>query len=351
VDPKFLTTTHGQLGCTTCHGGNASAADPAGAHRGLIARPSDRPAQACGSCHPEIVAAFAKSLHFTTRGQEQGLRALVGSVRWSMVRPAYQKACASCHATCGDCHVSKPPFSTNPVILGGLQQGHLFAKTPPMNLTCAGCHGGRVAAEYMGQYEGFPADVHFSKAGMSCTDCHSGAQLHGQGAATAPNRFAVTGGPSCLTCHPEAAPGQSRRQAHNVHGGDLSCQVCHGGISKSCANCHAGKGATSFPALKIGLNLRPERPEKYALLRHVPTTREMIDRLTGLADTLVNFDRIPTWKTATPHSIQRVTARNRSCAACHNNPNLFLRLRDLDPNDSQANGKVVTAPPRPIPTR
>jgi hypothetical protein len=268
-----------------------------------------------------------------------------------MTKPAYQKACASCHATCGDCHVSKPPFSTNPLILGGLQQGHLFAKTPPMTLTCAGCHGGRVAPEYTGQYEGFPADVHFSKANMSCTDCHTGAQMHGRGSTTAPHRYAVQSRPSCLTCHPQAAAGASRLKVHTVHGGALACQVCHGGVSKSCATCHAGRGATSFPTLKIGRNLRAERPEKVALLRHVPTTRDMIDRLTGLENTLVHFDRVPTWKTATPHTIQRVTARARSCAACHTNPSLYLRLADLDPHDSQANGRVVMAPPLPTPAR
>lgn len=239
----------------------------------------------------------------------------------------------------------------NPLTLGGLQNGHLFAKTPPMSLTCNGCHGGRVAAEYTGQYEGLPADVHFAKGRMACTDCHTGAQMHGQGATTAPNRFAVKTRPSCLDCHPDAAPGNGPLQAHNVHGGRLACQICHGGISKSCVNCHAGQGATSFPALKIGPNLRPELPYTYTLLRHVPTTRDMLDRLTNLENTLANFDRIPTWKTATPHTIQRVTARSQSCAACHNNPNLFLQLKDLDPNDSQANGKVVTPPPLPIPSR
>lgn len=276
---------------------------------------------------------------------------LTGTVRWSMAKPAFQQSCQSCHATCGDCHVSKPPYSTNPVVLGGLQDGHRFARRPPMEMTCAGCHGGRVAAEYTGRYEGFPADVHFTKAKLSCTDCHSGAQLHGAGGETATTRFAVASRPQCTGCHPEAAAGKSAVRSHNVHGGKLSCQTCHSGIGKSCVNCHAGSGSTSLPVLKIGRNLRPELPFRYTVLRHVPTTRDMIDRATRLEHTLANFDRVPTWKTATPHNIQRVTARSSSCAACHNNPNLFLRLRDLDPDDAQANGNVVTAPPLPIPTR
>jgi len=304
--------------------------------------------RACGSCHPAIAATFSRSLHFTTRGLERGLRALSGTVRWPAVRPVYRAACASCHATCGDCHVSRPPYRPQPpVILGGLLQGHLFVRTPPMDTTCNGCHNGRVGAEFMGQYEGFPPDVHFTKAKLACTGCHSGAQLHGQGEAAAASRFAVSTRPACTGCHPAAAPGKSPLRVHNAHGTKLACQVCHGNISRSCFNCHAGKGATSRPILKIGRNLRPELPYSYVLLRHVPTTRDMLDRPTGLSGALVNFDRVPTWKTATPHNIQRVTPRSQTCVACHNNPNLFLRLQDLDPNDSQANGRVVTAPPGP----
>jgi thiosulfate/3-mercaptopyruvate sulfurtransferase len=280
---------------------------------------------------------------------ENGLRALAGSVRWSMTRKPFQAACQSCHATCGDCHVSRPPYRPQPpTILGGFLDGHQFAKSPPTEATCGGCHSGRVAPEFTGAYEGFPADVHFSKAGMTCTSCHTAGQLHGDGTAP-PNRRAVSNKPSCTTCHPSAAPGQSRLRAHNVHGDRLHCAVCHGGILKSCDGCHVGEGSKSRPTLKIGRNTDPNIPHKYTLMRHVPTTSTMIDRLTGLANTLVNFDRIPTWKPATPHNIQRVTARSRTCDACHNNANLFLRLQDLDPKGSQANGRVVTAPPRPIP--
>ncbi len=325
--------------------------DTKAAHAGLVARPSDHPEKACGACHSEITSKFTKSLHFTTRGFENGLKALTGTVHWTAAKKTYQRSCQSCHATCGDCHVSKPPYSpAPPAVLGGLLDGHTFVRTPPMEQTCSGCHSGRVAAEFTGAYEGFPADVHFSKAKMACTSCHGAAQMHGDGS-TPPNRRAVRNGPACLDCHPTAASGKSSLQAHNIHGGKLECAVCHGGISKSCDGCHAGAGATSYPALKIGRNTRPEIPYVYTLLRHVPTTLDMIDRPVGLPNTLMNFDRIPTWKPATPHSIQRVTARSKTCDACHNNPNLFLRLQDLNPRDSQANGRAVTAPPRPMTPR
>ncbi|MDR7402215.1 MAG: hypothetical protein QN155_08315 [Armatimonadota bacterium] len=352
MDRRFLQTTHGRLGCVTCHGGDPSASDPALAHRGLISRPSDDPLKPCGGCHPDVAATFTRSLHFTARGMETGLRALTGPVRWGPVTPAFRASCRSCHAACGDCHVSRPPYRPQPpTLLGGLLAGHLFVRTPPVEATCAGCHSGRVWPEFTGQYEGFPADVHFSRAKMTCLSCHTGAQLHGQGEATADTRYAVSTRPACTSCHPSAAPGARGLRVHTVHGTRLACQVCHGGIAKSCFGCHPGRGATSRPMLKIGRNVRPELPSAYVLLRHVPTTREMLDRPTGLAGALANFDRIPTWKAATPHTIQRVTARSRTCGSCHNTPSLFLRLQDLDPQDSQANGRVVTGPPLPLPDR
>jgi len=138
-------------------------------------------------------AAVCEDTALHDAGIRAGLRALTGAVRWAAAKPAYQAACHSCHATCGDCHVSKPPYRpAPPTVLGGLLRGHQFVRTPPMGDTCSGCHGGRVAAEYTGQYEGLPADVHFAKTKMTCTDCRAAAQLHTEGG-PAPNRFAVMG--------------------------------------------------------------------------------------------------------------------------------------------------------------
>ncbi len=314
-------------------------------------RPSADPIKACGTCHSETASKFSRSLHFTARGLETGLKALTGQVRWALSKPTYQRSCKSCHATCGDCHVSQPPYIPQPpTVLGGLLRGHEFVRTPPADRTCGGCHSGRVYAEFTGSYEGFPADVHFSKAKMTCTSCHTATQMHGDGSTPAYRREVKTK-PACIDCHPTAAPGKSRLQAHNVHGNKLNCAVCHGGIVKSCFGCHAGEGSRSQPTFKIGRNTDPNIPNAFTVLRHIPTTKDMIDRPTGLSGALANFDRVPTWKPATPHNIQRVTARSRTCDACHNNPNLFLRLQDLDPRGSQANGRVVMSPPPPLPPR
>lgn len=104
---------------SACHAGDPAAMSPEAAHKGLVSRPSAQPEKSCGSCHGGITSTFTRSLHFTARGMENGLRALVGNVRWSMARQPFRAACQSCHATCGDCHVSRPPYRPQPpAILG-----------------------------------------------------------------------------------------------------------------------------------------------------------------------------------------------------------------------------------------
>ncbi|MBI3961813.1 MAG: hypothetical protein HY335_03595 [Deinococcus sp.] len=70
---SFPTSTHGALGCTFCHGGNAAASEPEQAHAGL--QPGDG---TCASCHAPIVWQHATSLHSTLTGQDLALRLRAG---------------------------------------------------------------------------------------------------------------------------------------------------------------------------------------------------------------------------------------------------------------------------------
>jgi thiosulfate/3-mercaptopyruvate sulfurtransferase len=92
---------------------------------------------------------------------------------------------------------------------------------------------------------------------------------------------------------------------------------------------------------KIGRNSRKseDRPWDYVLVRHVPVAPDTFAFYgNGL---LPAFDNVPTWKYATPHNIQRVTAQNESCDSCHGNAGLFLTAADVAPEELKANASVI----------
>ena len=121
---KFLADKHNAVGCVACHGGTGGVADQAKAHEGLKVEASGP--EECGTCHAGVTAAHEGSLHQTLQGYETALRARASEETWPTVQKAIDNHCARCHATCGDCHVSRPAAAE-----GGLLEGHAFKKTPP----------------------------------------------------------------------------------------------------------------------------------------------------------------------------------------------------------------------------
>ncbi|MEA4883327.1 MAG: hypothetical protein VB144_06680 [Clostridia bacterium] len=334
MDPSFLNTTHGYLGCTSCHGGNSDASTMEEAHAGVNSSPSSKADDNCGSCHADIVENCATSIHATLKGIENGLYALTGNANREKAHAAFDKYCFKCHATCGACHVAKPAAAN-----GGLIKGHKFFSSPDQNTTCNACHGGRVSNEFKGGIEGFPGDVHYEKLGFDCLTCHDGKSFHGDGSQPA-NKSEAPGKPSCLDCHPDAAPGEGNVEAHNAHpDGTLDCYICHATVNKSCYNCHVGEGAKSKIDFKIGMNTRPDHKCKYSVVRHMPGLDSMLDPFEpGL---MAEYNSAPNWKTSMVHNIQRITPRNKTCKSCHNNSRIFLTEDRLDPADSEASKNVV----------
>ena len=333
VEPVFLETTHGKLGCVKCHGGNNKANNKEMAHKGKRAT-STEVEGLCISCHGKIVETFRRSLHATFQGAYTVMRQRAGEM-WPSVQPIIDKACFKCHASCGGCHI----FREGPGG-GGLFGGHKFFKRPPMNQSCDGCHGGRVGMEYFGRIEGNEPDVHWEKKKMECFECHQVAEFHGDGKTYSTRMERVTK-PSCLNCHPEAAPGKSNLLSHNVHGDKLSCYVCHSQSYKNCYGCHVGKGSNSETEFKIGKDIQSEG--KLTTLRHVPTTRTMLKA--QVPDAQPNYDTLPTWTKAVPHNIRRITKQNKSCNHCHGNTEVFLTRGNLDPRYPKSNSKVAVEKP------
>lgn len=332
VNPGFPASLHGMLGCTGCHGGDATATSREDAHAGL-----QDPTVTCASCHGEIVARHETSLHHTLNGMAHALRLRSGGEMSAPLATVWQADCATCHTTCGDCHVALPD-----AVGGGLIKGHEFLRRAPMRDSCALCHGTRAGGEYLGRFDGLAPDVHF-EAGMHCLDCHTN-DLHGDGRLYQ-SRWQVAGRAQCSDCH--AVTADSDIPAHGDMHRDVSCQVCHGQPYQNCFDCHTGEedgayfrraGAAEM-MLRIGRATPQDHPHGITTLRHNPVARDSFDHFgTGLMPV---FDDVPNWKTAAPHNIRRRTPQNRSCAACHEDDSLFLGAEDLSPRGPAANRDVI----------
>lgn len=315
------------VSCVECHGGNgAETQDPESAHTNLIEDPSAPETDACGKCHGVIAQRYLSSMHFTLQGEKQVLATRAGFDDFEQcpetLKTGHRGECASCHATCGDCHVSRPDTNGK-----GFIGNHTFKAKPHQLYQCMGCHGARIGYDFMGDDDaGRKPDIHFSK-GMGCTSCHSGQEMHAP-AGDAKDRYHMDTTPKCTDCHNV----KESNVYHQTHWNDLTCQVCHTQTAyQNCAGCHAAgeyhddpeyQANNPFQAFRIGLSPFSDRPEKYATLRHAPALPDTYAPW-GYSEDLPAFDALPTWKYTTPHSIRRWTTRTEvpegaGCAAnCH----------------------------------
>ena|GEM_PF-67934 len=357
VDTDFLEEDkHGQmLTCEKCHGGDPADNNWKTAHKGVVRDPSySDPQKTCGACHSSIVKKNDVSLHLNLSSYKNKMAFRMSSDKGvqQKITKAMDTHCMGCHSSCGQCHVSRPKS-----VGSGLIDGHLFQKTPPVETNCTSCHGSRMEKEYFGKNEGIPADVHHVKGRMTCTDCHTGDEMHGSGKASF-DRYAQTNRARCESCHQESGIEKAgnnkqgkvlKHPSHDIHRDKVSCQVCHSASYKNCYNCHIGKkrGTAYFKTdpsvmgFKIGKNPNPteDRPETYVTVRHVPIHKGLFDFY--VKDALPNFDKLPTWKLATPHNIQLKTPQNKDCLSCHNNSSVFLSEKDVKPEELKANQSVI----------
>lgn len=349
VDTAFTEDdeNHGQIGCVECHGGNSDDPNWKTAHKGVVKDPTfPDPSKACGDCHEDITENSQHNLHVNLAAIKKtvGMRSNPAKGVCERVDEGRQNHCSSCHSSCGQCHVSRPES-----VQGGLLEGHVFKKNPPMQEVCTACHGSRIGKEYLGENKGIPADIHKRKY-FKCTKCHTGDEMHGDNNDCV-NRYEVGNGPKCLDCHEDIYDEKSpNAKQHRLHKDLLSCQVCHSMPYKNCYSCHVAKdpqGNAFFETKEsnmnfmIGLNpLRSQkRPEKFVTVRHVPVDKNTFDFYTK--NGLSNFDQIPTWKLTTPHNINRQTPQNKKCENCHGNSDFFLIEKDVRPEELNANKNVI----------
>jgi hypothetical protein len=348
VKSSFLETDMGEIACQDCHGGDPKDPDWQTAHNGIVKDPTFPDAdEACAECHEDIVSTAKNSLHYTLAPFGRIIMARAnkkdGKVLGKVCR-AKEKHCSNCHASCGQCHVSRPDY-----VNGGFLDKHNFQKTPPMETTCAACHGGRVYEEFIGLKKEYAADVHYESEKMACTGCHTAKEMHAD-AIRVDNRFDIPERPNCLNCHEEVVSTKPKTHSHRIHKDRVACQVCHAQANKNCFSCHVGidnKGLPYFKCketkilFKIGLNSQKskDRPYDYVVLRHPPADPGLFDFYVknGLSD----FNTLPTWKLETPHNIRRITPQNKECNNCHGKASLFLNKDDMAEWEQKANAGVI----------
>lgn len=341
----FKKSEHYKLGCVACHNGTDNTSDKALAHSGtFISKPAWSADQKCASCHADEVSKGMKNIH-NGWGQMRKVAMRAGFAGYQDFnklsekhKEGYSKNCQTCHASCGECHVNRPSAGG-----GGLMNGHKFTKEPDMVKTCVVCHSSRGGHAFLGVAAGSQPDVHRTKLGYTCMNCHSKNELHGDGAVY-DQRYKVANKPQCTNCHPNVA---SSNQYHSTHSNTFNCQVCHSQSYNSCGSCHVGgEGAriTSYQDFKIAANpIKGIKNYELSLVRRTPHAPDSWSLWS--VPLLANFDVLPTYNYTTPHNILRWTDRTKTTqgdqcyASCHivddngtkKNKNLYLLEENLLP--------------------
>jgi len=336
------------------------------AHKGLIKDPAeyvksgDTYKNSCSDagCHEQLANDFKSSMHQQLWGEKKWIALRSGKENFSScpaeVQDSFDGDCRSCHATCGDCHVSIPNSAGR-----GLNRNHAFGK-PKTEDNCMACHGSRISEDM--KKEGIhKGDIHFVELLMNCSDCHSTEEMHSAVTEENTDRYHYDKLPGCEQgCHRAEAVDSLNviNLYHTMHYEKLSCFVCHSQNYNNCTGCHVNgtwktddvyQNRNPMRDFKIGLNPLPEKGPKFSLLRHVPVSRDSYSEWDVGINTLTDYDKYPTWKYTSPHSVQRFTGRTNkyytnsgNCSNnCHigtddKNKNLYLFREYISNNADNA---------------
>ncbi len=259
----------------------------------------------CTGCHPTIedtVANFNMSLHHTIAGIYDEFGRGAGE-QFNMSLP---EGCTKCHIdSCDSCHKD---FASYP-------RSAEHGKKVEMD-TCVECHHARAGVNYVGylgghEKEGPSADIHH-QLGLNCTDCHTPAEIHGNGEVYSSEKEAVK--IRCEDCH--NSPGKvingvavtqfsTEIPAHKIHEGKLDCSACHAGWMQTCYNCHLEtKKVDKSYVDKFYLGVGYEGEIKPFYYQRVSKGNKSYDR----------------WVEWTPHTI---SAKAHNCSFCHQNKELL----------------------------
>lgn len=186
---------------------------------------------ALGGCPvPGPADTFPSSLHALRTGKVTFYSARNGGFETLTNVPPDAVKCVGCHAPTLADGTPVDPATYAP----SCADCHADLDNPGQGITdalCLGCHA-RQGAE-----ENFFPDVH-RDAGMTCTSCHTVAEMHGDGIPDASHL--ETPGPQCESCHRADGPGGPLpiNMAHTIHTAKVDCASCHVKSVVACDSCH-----------------------------------------------------------------------------------------------------------------
>lgn len=165
---------------------------------------------------------YMNSLHFTANGMAYWYDKAQGGLETVAGVPYAQLTCRNCHVkSCDVCHKSD--------VNGRVSYSANEAKNESK---CLKCHAREASMMKIDKGAG-SEDVHFA-SGMSCMDCHTAREMHGDSVAYVSMKQGGAMDVTCEGCHESV----SGIEAHTVHGGTVDCKACHVRQVVSCTNCH-----------------------------------------------------------------------------------------------------------------
>ncbi|MDY6967634.1 MAG: hypothetical protein SVR08_03110 [Spirochaetota bacterium] len=262
----------------------------------------------------EIECFFKKSLHFTTDGMRYWYEKEGGFK--DITNISYDKLdCKNCHVKgCDTCHAEKK----------GNYLLYSVKKSKDMGI-CLNCHSREKVTFAIGK-KTKTLDVHIAN-GMTCVDCHSGSDIHGDGNLYKSMRDTGAVKASCDNCHKGEI---SKTRSHTVHKGKLDCASCHVKNSTTCLNCHFDN------FLKTGKrkgNFIPPTQEWMILINYKGKVTS------GNVQTLVYDDN--KFIAYAPYFTHAVQGKGKQCKECHANKAVRLMEKGKNiPMMSFKDGKI-----------
>lgn len=240
---------------------------------------------------------FSKSLHKTGEGMRYWYEAEDGFMTLTGI-PYDKLGCKQCHSKgCTDCHLKET------------EKGPCFSlKTARNNETCFKCHARAKAVNKLDKSRNF-SDVHM-QAGMTCVDCHTQREIHGDGNFYKTMRDPNAKDAACTNCHTKEAedyPAIPATKSHRIHKDKLECNACHVQNTMTCYNCHFGEFAKTKSKAKSSMG---------AIKDFLLLVKYQGKITSGTLQTLVSNNN-KAFIVYAPYLTHSIMSEGRKCEGCH----------------------------------